>query len=191
MSGIHTKTLQALAAGAVFLLLQAVWLPAWADQHEAGVEEYAAAAVELESAAAGPTTGTFRASMGFSAVLDGSEFGDVRFTYTKLSGVLINSADGGFMHQSRMQCSTVNDNGFVFGYCAVTDEDGDAFYLMIQRATAPDTASGGDGEMLLMSGTGKYTGITGAASFAVDYEPTASTGNAQGMMVVEGSYELR
>ena len=133
---------------------------------------------------------SFSASMGFAADVDSGDFGGRRFTYSKFHGVLINSADGGFVHQSRMQCRSVNDNGFVSGYCTVTDADEDRLYLMIQRAGTPEISSGPGGEMLFIGGTGKYSGIQGGATYAVEYEPGNSRISARGMMSMEGTFRM-
>lgn len=172
MSGINGRYIRWLPVGIVLVLLNAVAAQAQIAEGEASAGQ------------------PFRLSMGFAAELDSEEFGDYRITHSKLSGVLFNAEDSGFCHQATMRCNTVDDNGFVMGYCSITDADGDAFYLMIQRAATPQMDSWSDGEMLILSGTGKYSGISGGASYTVAFEPATSVASIKGMMSIEGTYRL-
>lgn len=79
---------------------------------------------------------------------------------------MFNDEGKGFMHKSRVDCALMNDviegRANAKGTCVVTDADGDNILVEWQCTGMMPECPGTE---RFVSGTGKYTGITGDQTF--------------------------
>jgi hypothetical protein len=86
-------------------------------------------------------------------------------------GVSYNDQGAGPLHRGPTDCfhtfDLVNDKLRVSGFCTFGDADGDRFFTEFTGATMADGWVGGSHNIL--SGTGKYSGITGTVAWKCKY----------------------
>lgn len=128
----------------------------------------------------------FAVSAGFSGEVDRKAYGDRSLAFMRLEGIAFNGEGQGFLHKAKIACRAADDSGIFAGYCEAADDQGDAVFIMMQWAGG----SAAEGEALLTGGTGKYQGISGAAEYAVHFEPSTGAQAAKGMMTLKGRYTL-
>lgn len=111
------------------------------------------------------------------------------FWVGSFGGIFMNATEGGFLDKTVVECPGVSDvvNGLDiggFGYCVVTDKDGDKAHLSWKgKDSSPGT---GGGTFHWTGGTGKYSGIKGENTYR--YTPI---GNAPASVVYwEGEWRL-
>ena len=130
----------------------------------------------------------FTLTVGFTANKEDKSYGDRTFSYFQLRGTIVNRNGEGFLHGADLECTAVDDTGFIVGYCAATDSDGDELPMMIQRVGSAGAEGGSDGDLLFLRGGGKYAGTMGGGTFAITFEVDGDPLNASGMMILAGQF---
>ena len=115
-------------------------------------------------------------------------------------GIATNDSGSGFMHNMIIHCKgageNINSAGGVHNvdHCVLVDPDGDRIETATEntqsRANAPRT-----GEATFVSGSGKYTGITGKFEYTIQFLPSftkelPSRGNLLFISHEKGSYKI-
>jgi len=116
-------------------------------------------------------------------------------------GVVLNKAGQGFLHNASYVCPTTADidgpNVETRSYCIYTDQDGDQIFV---RAHAKSYTGGAGVEIqetksndIIISGAGKYQGITGNITCTyqdVSFRETGSYIEGEGVSACKGKYKL-
>jgi hypothetical protein len=125
-----------------------------------------------------PKSGRYTSHYGWTFEGSVQELGPNRVVYVgMLPGVNFNDRGSGFMHQTRTDCTIVNDvndgRSNANGTCVVTDGAGDKAYLVWKCAGAMPVC---DGDFQWVGGTGKFTGISGNNRFQGIFIGTTGAG---------------
>lgn len=125
-----------------------------------------------------PKQGKYALHWGWQAVAKPTEFGKNQTIFAgEFVGVNFNDSGRGFMHHTAFTCPFTShvDSGRMnaSGYCVGTDADGDKVY---QRWSCSGTLPLCEGEDIWLSGTGKYSGITGRGPFRASFIGATTSG---------------
>ena len=122
----------------------------------------------------------------FGAIYDMTltRFGDRVIATGDATGVAMNKAGSGFLHNTPFYCKIVVDTGMLTGYCQQTDKDGDKVYSSVKR----NIEAGTPGNFQFFSGTGKYTGISGGGTYTVENLSKLEDGRQPNIAIFTGNY---
>jgi hypothetical protein len=148
-----------------------------------------------------PKEGTFATTTYFHDVYDAAEATPGRYIWTfEDYGIVTNDSGSGFMHHMSIHCRGYGGSTNTAGgkrnadHCVLIGSDGDR----IETATENmDNASNEPlkGEATFISGSGKYTGISGKYEYEVEFLPRFSknTSNRADFVFIsheKGSYKI-